>query len=311
MTTAGKERRLLCIDGGGVRGVLALAMLERLWEQPGFSSGVTTIAGTSTGGIIALGLARGLTPSQLLEQYLKGAPEVFKDSTADNLKDFGTLLGAQYGATPLWNLCTRILGHKNLSECHHEVVIPVTRFDYNRYRLKVYHNFKGPDRDSYSSAAAVAVATSSAPTYFPAFRNAASLSASIDGGLVANNPTMVGVTQCLDVRNDEPSSLSSVRVLSLSCGHYAQPYGDIPGDWGLLKWAPRIIPAIMEAQLDMVSAMASALPLGSYQRLEPPVLRKWALDDWKQMDQGLADIQTFLSLIDWPHVASTFLGVEA
>lgn len=67
--------RILSIDGGGVRGLPVTVLLERLEkERPGFLDEVDLFAGTSTGGIMALGLASGLKPAQMRILYQDKAP---------------------------------------------------------------------------------------------------------------------------------------------------------------------------------------------------------------------------------------------
>ena len=61
---------ILSLDGGGLRGIIQAIILERLEHlHPGFISRIDLFAGTSTGGLVALGLAYGLTPTQLIELY--------------------------------------------------------------------------------------------------------------------------------------------------------------------------------------------------------------------------------------------------
>ena len=81
---------ILSLDGGGIRGLLTAIILERLnLTNPGWLDKVDLLAGTSTGGIIALGLANGLTPTQLRNLYQKKGEKIFDDSWLDDLKDIG------------------------------------------------------------------------------------------------------------------------------------------------------------------------------------------------------------------------------
>jgi hypothetical protein len=79
-------KRILAIDGGGVRGIVALAFLEKIESDLSARAGATVrlcdhfdlIGGTSTGAIIATGLALGLSVAKLRDYYLELAPLVFK-----------------------------------------------------------------------------------------------------------------------------------------------------------------------------------------------------------------------------------------
>lgn len=74
-----KPFRVLALDGGGLRGIFTAAVLceaERVFG-PAFIESVDLLVGTSTGGIIALGLASGKTPSDLLGFYRNAGPRIF------------------------------------------------------------------------------------------------------------------------------------------------------------------------------------------------------------------------------------------
>src|SRR5207247_9135973 len=89
--------RILSVDGGGIRGLYAAVLLERLIrEVPTLVDGVDLVTGTSTGGIIAVGLAHGLAPADLVALYRDRAEEAFDDSSVDDLKDLGVLTGAEH-----------------------------------------------------------------------------------------------------------------------------------------------------------------------------------------------------------------------
>ena len=115
--------RILSIDGGGVRGLLVTVLLQQLDKRlPGWRDQVDLLAGTSTGGIIALGLAKGLAPTDLRTLYYDKSPRIFGDSLLDDIRDLGRVVGAEFsnrnlrqeleavfGATKLQNLGKRVL----------------------------------------------------------------------------------------------------------------------------------------------------------------------------------------------------------
>ena len=77
--------RILSFDGGGIRGLLSLVVLERLdAEVPGWLDSVDLLAGTSTGGTIALGLAHGVPVPTLRALYEDKGPKIFDDSWLDD-----------------------------------------------------------------------------------------------------------------------------------------------------------------------------------------------------------------------------------
>src|SRR4051794_26543962 len=79
-------KKLLAIDGGGIRGVLSLAILQKIETQLKTQSGrpdfrlsdyFDYIAGTSTGGIIAAGLSIGMSVAEILDFYRSAGAQMF------------------------------------------------------------------------------------------------------------------------------------------------------------------------------------------------------------------------------------------
>ena len=82
--TDGQVRKILSLDGGGIRGVFPAAFLAKLEEQIGapIASYFDLIAGTSTGGIIAIGLGLGIPASDILKLYEEQGPASSTRATA-------------------------------------------------------------------------------------------------------------------------------------------------------------------------------------------------------------------------------------
>ena len=109
---ASQPRKLLTIDGGGIRGLLTLGMLQDLEHKLAAAAGRGSdfrlceyfdyIAGTSTGGIIAAGLARGMSTAQLIQFYQDYGSEIFEK--ANILKRLTSL----YAADPLRKLLRKV-----------------------------------------------------------------------------------------------------------------------------------------------------------------------------------------------------------
>jgi hypothetical protein len=78
--TPGRPHRLLALDGGGIRGVLTLSILKAIETQVGrrLSEYFDYIGGTSTGAIIAAGLAKGMSVDELLAFYRETGPAMFQ-----------------------------------------------------------------------------------------------------------------------------------------------------------------------------------------------------------------------------------------
>jgi patatin-like phospholipase/acyl hydrolase len=90
--------RILSLDGGGIRGLLSVLLRDRIEKAiPGWLDKADLLAGTSTGGIIALGIAHGVPLADMRALHQQKGRDIFDDSWLDNLKDLGNVAGAQYG----------------------------------------------------------------------------------------------------------------------------------------------------------------------------------------------------------------------
>ena len=118
------------MDGGGIKGIFpaaVLAFLEREHLQ-GRSIGdyFDLIAGTSTGGILALGLGVGLTAGDLLQMYLDEGHKVFPPRRRGLTGKAKRLVSARYDRRPLDRLLVQRLGDKTLRESKYRLLIPST-----------------------------------------------------------------------------------------------------------------------------------------------------------------------------------------
>ena len=281
--------RIISFDGGGIRGLLSLHILLRLVEhKPGLLDVSNLVAGTSTGGIISLWLAAGKPLDGIISLYEKRGKEIFSDSIWDNLKDLGNVLGAKYDNAQLKEILISEFGETSLGELGKKVLIPSFRLDSRdknqadrRWKPKFFHNFKGPHSCGQSSVVDVALSTSAAPTYFPSYDGM------IDGGVVANNPTLCAVVQTQDPRNEEAHpNLTDVSVLSIGTGTVLRRISGTSHDWGLAKWAPHLVNLMFDASIGAVDFQCAQL-LNKYHRISPTFTpgEDVPLDCWKKADK--------------------------
>lgn len=285
--------KILSFDGGGIRGLVTLALLKRLQaEVPGLIDSADCIAGTSTGGIIALGLAAGKSVDEMIALYAEKGKDIFDDSWWDDIRDLGGISGADYDNKKLAKHLREIFGTKKLSELSHRVLIPTFDLDNEAadakrsWTPKFFHNFPGKDSDGAELAVDVALATSAAPTYFPSYNGY------IDGGVVANNPSMAAVTQTQDPRNTDPApALQDIHVLSIGTGINLTFQKGKDLDWGVAQWAKPLISLLLDASMGIADYQCQRLLKDTYQRIAPvfPAETNIKMDDWKRS----ADLLTF------------------
>lgn len=295
-----KFYRILAFDGGGVRGAFSITLIERLMREPGFGDLIKNadlIAGTSTGGIITIGLAAGLTPTQLKEFYRTESANIFSMPFPFNqpwLRSFSIvrqLFVALYGNAFLKKKMNETLGStKRLADLNKRVV--VTSFNLHdqkagRWKAKIFHNF--PDHpmqksDGEELAADVALRTSAAPTYFPFYGSY------VDGGVAANNPSMCALAQALNPETGD-QDLPNVAVFSVGTG-LTKPfikYADAP--WGAGRWIvdnPRITDLLVDGNVEVAEYQCRQILRGRFHRLNPPLAETYTLDDAAQIEEIIA-----------------------
>lgn len=272
---------VLSIDGGGIRGVLTARLLERLEvEHPGMLQKVDLFAGTSTGGLLALGFAAGWTPAQARALYEQQGVRVFTDNPLDDLRDLGNAVGAEYAIYGLKEVLFEIFGDMRLGDLPKKVLISTFDLD-NRpaspgqrrtWKPKFFHNYPGPDSDAHELVVDVGVRTSAAPSYFPIYQGY------IDGGVVAGNPAMCALAQALDPGTGG-QRLVDVALFSLSTGRYPRFLESEGGDWGWVQWARPLIDLILEGMVDVADYQCARVLGRRYHRLDPGLVEPISLDE--------------------------------
>ena len=222
------RRRILALDGGGIKGVFAAAFLETIEEATGtrVADYFDLIAGTSTGGIIALGLGLGMSGREIVQFYVNDGPRIFDQqnsldsngwlsgmaaTVAASCKRGKQLTAPKYDPTQLKNALERAFQSKRLGDSAVRLVIPAYHADKEDvYVFKTRHHPR-LQMDWKESAVNVALATAAAPTYFQAhpMPSGAPL---IDGGIWANNPVGLAAVEARSVLGWKDDDLFIVRL---------------------------------------------------------------------------------------------------
>ncbi len=216
------ERNILSIDGGGVRGIIALEQLmlfEQTLSQP-LSKHFDLITGTSTGGIIAAMLATGVTAEAILEFYYRNIEAIF----AKNFFRRG-IFRPKYSDKAINDVLFKHLGNKTIGSLETNMFVPIYdniskkticihSMDTKFIEYKLYDIIRG---------------TVAAPTYFKSHKfNGYE---AIDGGISMSNPSLYA----FELLKQVWGPTSKINMLSLSTGSSENTVSSKYGQ-GMLKW---------------------------------------------------------------------------
>jgi uncharacterized protein len=241
--------QILSLDGGGIKGLFSAAVLAKLEEklQIRIVDHFDLITGTSTGGLIAIGLGLGKRPKEIVEFYINHGPRIF-----GNLFGWRSFLHLFFRKYPQGRLESALrsndgLGEKCLGESTKRLVIPTYNLGADKVRV-----FKTPHHNRLTTdwqipAWQVALATSAAPTFFPACRHIEKTRL-IDGGLWANNPAMVGIVEAVSMLG---RTLDEIKIFSLGTTDTRRHRGKALDCCGFLRWllpSKDVIDVLMRGQ---------------------------------------------------------------
>ena len=304
--------RVLSLDGGGIKGIFSAAVLSHL-ERNHLPTGqlgdyFDLIAGTSTGGILALGLDAGMTATELLHMYLDEGHRVFPPVERGLRGWMRRIVSARYDRVPLDQILQQKLGGKTLRDSKYRLLIPST--EGRNGEVWVFKTPHHPDytMDGDQEMRAVAAATSAAPTYFVPFEQRRYTF--LDGGIWANNPTMAALVEALSCFTATPDR---IRILSIGCGQ--KPFRITEGqerNSGLVHWKG-IIDVAMHFQ--SVTAINQAGLLIGRDRLirldRPEDAEPIAMDDWLMARERLPAEAEEAVLSNAQHIVDNYFAGPA
>jgi patatin-like phospholipase/acyl hydrolase len=249
-------RRILTIDGGGIKGVFPAAFLSALEDELGgpIAEYFDLIAGTSTGGIIALGLGLGMTAKEMLQLYRDTGGRIFRRRRLG--ARLLALFRANHTDAAMRQTLNAVFGDSFLGESRTRLLIP--SLDFAAERVHLYKTAHHPElvNDYKVPAVEVALATVAAPTFFPIHMSPEGVPY-IDGSMWARNPLGLAVIEAVGVlewKRDE------IKVLSLGCTS-----SRLNVSWqkrvslGASYWGARIADVFMKAQSSSAIVTAHAL----------------------------------------------------
>lgn len=215
-----KPFKILSIDGGGIKGLYSSTVLEHLEKkhQGSCSDFFDLMCGTSTGGLIALGLSLKIPASEISKIYSEHGKDIFpkQNKLAGLVRQ--TLWRGKFNDEPLKKVLVSVFGDNVIGNSNNLLCIPSYSFtDARPWIFKYDHKEGGLSRDNGAKYVDVALATSAAPTYLPLAENPHyDYKQFIDGGVWANNPSMVGLIEAFTYFVGKDKEYDGIQILSIS-----------------------------------------------------------------------------------------------
>ena len=290
-----RKFRILSIDGGGLRGVIPVTILQKIEDLTGkkIYELFDFIAGTSTGGLIACALTTsddGILPkfqvSDIAKMYTDNGPNIFPPERGffnKIINDLNNLFRPEFNPAGLDAVITNYMGDKTMKDCLRPLMVVSYDVRYNEAVLFKSRNTEDATDPQNPRLHDICRATSAAPTFFPAypFNYDGKDRVFVDGGVYMNNPAVGAIVEISRYARESDYykingevvknlELSEICMLSLGTGHYIN---DLmykkTSDAGEIGWAPVIADLMMQGVNQTTTYEADELlDNGNYLRLD-------------------------------------------
>lgn len=302
-------KKILSIDGGGIRGIIPGQVLISLEKKLQRRTGDNTVrladffdffAGTSTGGILTCiclcpeetGSQKArFTAEEAVDLYIKNGGKIFDLSVWQELSSWKGMRDERYPATELEKLLNKYFKKLQLSDLLKPCIIPAYDIHKRRAHFFAQHDFKRKGDAANFLVKDVCRATSAAPTYFECAQ-IESLSGVtyplVDGGVFANNPSLCAYSEVCSAEGN--LSAKDMFIVSLGTSSVNQQYDyQQAKDWGAVGWIKPVIDIMMAGAAETthyhLTKMFNAIGKPEqYVRFQPADLRSanTAMDDASQ-----------------------------
>lgn len=318
--------KILSCDGGGIRGVITALLIQDLDRSFGIVKNADGFAGTSTGGLISLGLVSNVGIDAIVNLYENEGDKIFEpngwlldaqakqqdrapaESAQELLGSGPGIFKSQYVNTGLKTVAQQLVGTGAMSSASRFVAVNSARLwnsgDNSWAPCTISNGANNTYRDI--SMVDAALATSAAPTYFPPYQ-VGDFGYFADGGTFANNPSMTAIVEA--IYQGYATATSDIVMLSLGTG--ANPVGVPPGSvpdplaWGVTHWlwpfsngpvpATALLNLTMDATADLAAIQAQQLLGNNYMRGNVPLSQPFALDDYKNVGELVTATQSYIA----------------
>jgi uncharacterized protein len=317
---------LLTIDGGGIRGLVPAAILDYLEKRIQEFQGdkkirigklVDLVAGTSTGSIVgSLSIlpcdkdpkTPKYTMEEIINLYIGMGPQVFKEHFWHNVKTLWGLIGPKFPASNIENPLLQIEGFTKMKDLVKPCLF--TGYDIDRRRVNIYTNADEGKKYGEYYLKDIIRGSTAIPAYFPPayFRDGIDIHTIVDGGVFANNPSMVTYIEAsktwFDGKKPKDLSPKDLLVISLGTGAGKRKRYDYnkAKRFGKIQWVLPIIDVLLSGSSDVVDYEMDKLFKAykkpeNYLRINPPLHYSTApsTDASKEnIENLLKDVKTYI-----------------
>jgi patatin-like phospholipase/acyl hydrolase len=284
-----KTFKILSIDGGGIKGLYSAAILGSIESKTGknIADYFDMICGTSTGGLIAIGLANGMSALSLVDLYMNKGSEIFPTSNNRFVRSFQNsyktikqiFFTNKHSVKPLKRILEDLFGDKTMNDASNLLCIP--SFNLTNGQPKVFKKSGSQTEhfvDNTIKLVDIALATAAAPSYYPVHEHNNFLYT--DGGVWANNPSLCGLLEAIDYYVGEGKEFDDFSILSISS--ITNPNGWISTSnksKSIIGWKEKMFQTALDGQsyftdYFLLKIVPKINPKGNYFRIKSPELSR-------------------------------------
>jgi hypothetical protein len=327
--------QILSLIGGGIRGAFVTSFLKELEDQLGrpIADCFDLIAGTSTGGIIATGLAAGMSADQMQDFYVRYGAKIFSPRPRYSPKGVSTFLypvvnkllkkkmgselsdffRSRYCPHALYESFGEGFGDRTIDSIRHtRLIVPAVNL--TRGTPHVFRTAHLPESvtDQDVKICDLLVAATAAPTYFP--HKEINGQAFADGGLWAADPSMLAYAEAMRIRNEcrqgncEPAfEPDEIHVLSIGTGISQYSLAPPGGDAGVAYWVRHVADVMGSAQTQGIHQPLKFILGNNYTHLNFKMEAHWPLDGVENIPELFA-LGKKRAAEEFPMIEGCFFG---
>jgi len=280
-----KHFNVLSFDAGGLWDSVMPRLTKRLTEDKArLLRNTDLFVGVAAGGVHALGLAAGASPELMYVLFEACSKKANPKSLTRGLKKE---LSTQFGDMRLGELSKKVA--VLTFKLDNKAGDPVLR----TWKPKIYHNFIGPDSDSEETVVDVAMRTLAIPLLSPPYQG------HIGGTIVTGNPSIIGLAQALDARNED-RPLSDVALLSIGAG-VSNRFIERPDPTGPKLDEGVLLDLMAEASINTPHFACKVILKDKYFRINPHLGTAFAATDPAKFTQAsvIAEKHDLTSALQW------------